>query len=142
MIQRIQSAWLLAAGLLSLATFRMTFWASTLKDGSVQKICAQNSNLLIYVAAAVLVVVAIATIFLFRNRPLQTRLCLLGMVLSLALLVLEVQEKSSATDNANFSDGGWRPGIILPILVMVAFFLARRGVRKDEKLVKSLDRLR
>ena len=143
MIQRIQSVWLLVAGLLSLATFRLHFFFGNFKDGSVHKLGAQNSNLLIYVAVILLVVVALGAIFLFKQRPLQTRLCWLGIVLSIALLVLEIEEVAGMKSDVQYAGTGtWRPGIILPILIMVAFFLAWRGIRKDHKLVKSLDRLR
>jgi Domain of unknown function (DUF4293) len=31
---------------------------------------------------------------------------------------------------------------VLPFIVLISYFMAFRGVRKDEKLVKSLDKLR
>ena len=34
------------------------------------------------------------------------------------------------------------PGALLPVLAIVFLILALRGITKDEKLVKSMDRLR
>ena len=142
MIQRIQSVWLLVAGLLTLATFRLAYWTSTMKDGSIQRLLGDNSGFLVYIAVALLLVLSIGTIFLFKQRPVQSRLCLLGIVLCIGLLILENHEVDAIQDSANYSSGSWRPGIALPILVIIALILAMRGIRKDRKLVKSLERLR
>lgn len=143
MIQRIQSVWFLVAGLLSLATFKLAFWTSTYKDGVARPLYAHNADsLLIYIAVILLILISFGTIFLFKQRPLQSRLCLLGIIVSIGLLVLEVREVGDIKDDANFSTGNWLPGIVLPLLIPVALILAMRGIRKDQKLVKSLERLR
>jgi hypothetical protein len=143
MIQRIQTLWLLAAGLLTLATFELGFYTSYLKDGGSATLTASSTpNILVYMAVILLAVICFGTIALFKNRPLQSRLCLLGIVLSIALLVLEDHQTDVARAMPNFSKGNWSLGIALPILIIVALILAMRGIRKDQKLVKSLERLR
>jgi hypothetical protein len=143
MIQRIQSVWLLLAGLLALATFKLSFWSSTYKDGSSHPLYTDNSDsLLIYIVIILLIILSLGTIFLFKQRPMQSRLCLLGIALSIGLLVLEDLQVDTAKAGANYSGGSWMPGIALPLLIIIALILAMRGIRKDRKLVKSLDRLR
>lgn len=143
MIQRIQSVWLLVAGLFAFLTYELPFWTSTHKDASVHSFTADKSDsLLIYIAVILLMVLSVGTIFLFKNRSLQLRLCLLGIVASVGLMILEYMDAASDKISAVYSDGSWKPGIVLPILIVIAFFLAIRGIRKDQKLVKSLDRLR
>jgi hypothetical protein len=143
MIQRIQSVWLLVAGLLALATYKLAYWSSTLKDSSVKKLYAHTSDsLMIYLAVILLVIVSFATIALFKNRPLQSRLCLLGIVVSIGLLIMEVRETADEKVSPLYTEGSWQIGIILPLLIIVALILAMRGIRRDQKLVKSLDRLR
>ena len=143
MIQRIQSVWLLVSGLLALATFKLSFWSSTFRDGSVHPLYTHNStSLLVYIAVILLIILSFGTIFLFKQRPLQTRLCLLGIVLSIGLLVLEDHLADTVKSDANYSTGTWMPGIALPLLIIITLILAMRGIRKDNKLVKSLDRLR
>jgi uncharacterized membrane protein YwzB len=142
MIQRIQSVWLLASGLLGTLTFKFPFWQSDLKTGGVRSFITQKSPILICLAFPVLIALSIGTIFLFKNRSLQIRLCLLGMVMAIGILVLEAFIASNEKTLADYSDGSWGPGIVIPLLIVVALFLAIRGIRKDQKLVKSLDRLR
>lgn len=113
-----------------------------MKDSTTVLLYAHTSTILVYMAAAVLALICFGTIFLFKNRPLQSRLCLLGIVLSIGLLILEDHQVDVTEALSNYSTGAWRPGIALPILVIVALILAMRGIRKDRKLVKSLERLR
>ncbi|TDX00278.1 DUF4293 domain-containing protein [Dinghuibacter silviterrae] len=142
MIQRIQTVWLLLSGLLTLAAFELAFFKVTLKDSTNQLYYANNSSFLVYLAVVLLAVVCFGTIFLFKQRPLQLRLCVLGIVLAIALLVLENHQIDVVKAAATYSDGSFRAGIALPILVIIGLILAMRGIRKDQKLVKSLDRLR
>ncbi|HTJ13159.1 MAG TPA: DUF4293 domain-containing protein [Dinghuibacter sp.] len=142
MIQRIQTVWLLVAGLLAVGTFELSFYKADMKDSTTVLLYAHTSTILVYMAAAVLALICFGTIFLFKNRPLQSRLCLLGIVLSIGLLILEDHQVDVTEALSNYSTGAWRPGIALPILVIVALILAMRGIRKDRKLVKSLERLR
>jgi hypothetical protein len=39
-------------------------------------------------------------------------------------------------------ESSWKIGAIMPILMVILFFLAYQGIRNDEKLIKSVDRLR
>lgn len=144
MIQRIQTVWLLVAGLLTLATFELAFYKADLKDGVTSKMLTtvNTPNILVYMAVIVLAAICFGAIALFKKRPLQSRLCLLGIVVSIGLLILEDHQVDVAEAMATFSSGSWRPGIALPILIIVALILAMRGIRKDQKLVKSLERLR
>jgi len=143
MIQRIQSVWLLVAGLFAFLTYELPFWLTHQKDGSIHKFLTNTSDsLLIYITVILLMILSVGTIFLFKNRPLQLRLCLLGIVVSVGLLILEYKDAVDDKNSPNFTQGSWQPGIILPILIIIALFLAIRGIRKDQKLVKSLDRLR
>lgn len=145
MIQRIQSVWLLVAGLLALATFKISYFTATYKDASVHPFYTHNSDsLLIYIVIILLILISFGGIFLFKQRPLQSRLCLLGIVLCIALVVLEDHQVDVIKDLPVYSpgSGSWMPGIALPILIIVPLILAMRGIRKDQKLVRSLDRLR
>lgn len=143
MIQRIQSVWLLVAGLLTLLTFKLAFWTTTWKDASTTKMYANSSgSLLMYIAVIVLIILSFGTIFLFKKRPLQMQLAWLGIVVSIGLFILEFKATEDIQDNPNFQFGKWNLGIILPLLAVVFFFAAWKAMRKDHKLVKSLNRLR
>lgn len=84
-------------------------------------------------------VLLLITIFLFNNRKLQ-------MKLSLASVVLVVVGAAYGAFRF-FSDvaaGSATPdiGLILPLLAIIFGWLARNYIQKDEKLVRSADRLR
>jgi len=96
---------------------------------------ASNNFLILLITGAILIL-AIAAIFLYKNRKLQSTICIPGILLSLAVIVLYVMQmnKMTKTTLALFC--------ILPVFMLIGFILAYRNIRKDEKLVKSLDKLR
>jgi peptidoglycan/LPS O-acetylase OafA/YrhL len=136
MIQRIQSVWLLLAGICGLLTYFMPFYSGTkLADNSYVKLFVKSSYLLLPIVfgAAIL---AIVIIFLYKNRPLQLKLTIVGILASLiAVVVLYLQTR-------NFKDGTYALGAVMPFAMLLFYALASRAIRKDEKLIKSLDRLR
>jgi hypothetical protein len=72
---------------------------------------------------------------------------LLAFLLAIIIVPLEyfmVESFKSAQQEkgVSFTQNYWMIGAILPILMVILLFLAYRGIRKDEKLIKSLDRLR
>ena len=81
-------------------------------------------------------------IFLYKNRKLQFRLSVLGAVFSFAFLFLEYLKVEEFKQENSVVSGSYQLGALLPILMVVFFVLAARGIYKDEKLVRSLDRLR
>lgn len=138
MIQRIQSVWLLLAAVFDAMTFRFPFYVGDWKKDAVPAVVdldAQSTpwfTILSIMAGAL----ALATIFLFGNRKLQLRLCFLGIFLSVVLLTMYFLEIG------NFYSGNLALWAIFYFAILLGFILAARGVRKDQKLIKSLDRLR
>lgn len=149
MIQRIQTLWLLAAVAAVAASFALPFMqapdgdpartVSALADGTLTP--TDNPGLLgLSVLGAI---TALAAIFLFKNRPLQGRLAMAGagigvLLLGLAILAINMA-RAEMPQQANASIGG---GIALPALYGLFCWLAARAIRRDEALVRSMDRLR
>ncbi len=78
-------------------------------------------------------VVAVADIFLYKNRNLQANVCLLSMALLLAWLVmLPVYYDVVAMK--------WQ--YVLPLLALLLVFYARKNIVHDEKVVRAYDRIR
>jgi hypothetical protein len=75
------------------------------------------------------------SILLYKNRNLQLLIVRLGMLVSLlvlgALIWIIQGEGASAS---------W--GVVVPFINIVLAFMASKGIQKDEKKVRSLDRLR
>ncbi|MEM9527068.1 MAG: DUF4293 domain-containing protein, partial [Bacteroidota bacterium] len=84
-------------------------------------------------------VVLLATIFLFKNRPLQMKLTLAGIVL--VAFAIGYGAYQLFTDSAA-ALATPDIGVALPVLAIIFSFLAQRYIKKDEKLVRSADRLR
>ena len=138
MLQRIQSIWLLLAAAFDAITFRFPFAnGDWIKDG-LGRIAELNANTTIWftILTVINAVLAFITIFLFSNRRLQLRLTYLGVFLTALLLTLYFMElKDFVNDNISI----W---VIFYFAILACYIFAARGILKDQKLIKSLDRLR
>lgn len=135
MIQRIQSIWLLLAGAGSLATLKLSFYSGN-KDNSLFEELNGTSHFLLLILAVAVALTAFAALFLFKNRKLQTQLSLLGLLLQIGALVLYFLQTQK------FVTGNFTLVSAVSFAIPVFFILAIVGIRKDEKLIKSMDRLR
>ena len=143
MIQRIQSIYLLLAGVISGGLiFFVNLW-STLK-GNVSGIDLLFSNSFIEKAVSVnfflSALLSIVAIFLFKNRKLQFVLGRLNILINLILLGLLIYLMLTLSGEAMVSEKGI--GMFLPIVVVLLLVIANKAIKKDEDLVKSVDRLR
>jgi hypothetical protein len=137
MIQRIQSAWLLLASACAFASFKFPYYSGTNAKGLSPYELNATENILLMLTTVLVGGLALFTIFLFKNRTLQLRLCVLGILLEALLIFLYFREVQT------FAKGGtYALTAILQGIVVFAFFLAARGINKDEKLIKDSDRLR
>jgi drug/metabolite transporter (DMT)-like permease len=136
MIQRIQTLWLLLASICAFASVKLPFYFGSLEvPGPTVTITPYDHfMLLVFVIATALM--GLVSIFLFSNRSLQIKMCIVGLVLSLANLMHYFLFMK------NFKTGGLSLYSILSFLVPVFFILAIRSIYKDQKLLKSLDPLR
>lgn len=138
MIQRIQSVWLLLASIFDAITFRFPFYVGDWKKDTIPNTVDLNaqSTTTFTVLTVITGVLAFVSIFLFSNRKLQLRLTYLGILLSAVLLVLYFLEIG------NFNGGDIALWCLFYFAVLLFYLLAARGIRSDQKLIKSLDRLR
>jgi len=142
MIQRIQTLWLIIVTITAFATSRLILYVGTLPNGTLLPF-PLASNLLLAIVIIALGILALICLFLYKNRKLQFKLSVVGVILSIGFLFLEyyIIENYFKPDHSILT-GSYQLGALLPVLMIVFFFLAARGIYKDEKLVKSMDRLR
>lgn len=136
MIQRIQTIYLfLAAVITGGLPFVFYLWKNT----SNSIIYAVNKPIVlgIFIGAALM---SIAAIFMFKNRKSQFILNRLNIILNFILLIVLVYQSLSLSGETEVSEKGI--GMLLPILSIVLLVLANKAIKKDEDLVKSVDRLR
>ncbi len=154
MIQRIQSMWLL----LSAAFSGLLIKGSIINfaDKSGQKFFVGFSGIYKHVdsgneiirnsipLAAIIVIImllSLITIFLYKSRRTQRVLSLILTSLSLCLVILVIFYSYILVKNY---DAALIPGVkmVFPVLILVAVILAYIGINRDDRLVKSYDRLR
>lgn len=142
MIQRVQSLWLIIVALTAFATSRLSIYEGQLpNDGQLPFLL--SSNLPLAIAIISIGALALICLFLFKNRKLQFRLSILGMILSIGFLFLEYYiVENFFRPNNNIQVGTYQLGALLPVVMVIFFFLAARGIYRDQKLIKSMDRLR
>lgn len=135
MIQRIQTFWLLLAAACAFTTFKFPYYTGPHPKGNPYALTG-TENFPILLLTAAIGSLALIIIFLFRNRKLQLRLCVLGIVLEGLLIYLYFRETK------NFTGGTYALTAMLHSLIVLFYILAGRGINKDEKLIKESDRLR
>ncbi len=136
MIQRIQTLYLiLVAGISSGLIFVFNLWKT--KDGLVVFAMDNSISLGLFLGSAIL---AIISIFMFKNRKLQFVLGRLNIILNFFLLGFFVYLSLNLSGETIVSEKGI--GMFLPIISIVLLVLANKAIKKDEDLVKSVDRLR
>lgn len=136
MLQRIQTLYMLVVVLLSAVSVQLlSLWTTV--DGT--QIYFDN---IIWVAVAFYASAALAliSIFLFKNRQNQFVANRLNIILNLFLLGFFVYRSLNLSGETEVSEKGI--GMLIPIFSIVFLVLANRAIKKDEDLVKSVDRLR
>ena len=146
MIQRIQTVFLFIAALAFAALFKFPFATSDISAAGF----LSDRDYDIYDSPVLLgmtvlgMVIALSAIFLYKNRSLQIRLSYLVIVVGILLIVVAAilffNQGAAIEDTVkNINDA---VGLYMPVLAFIAGFLAARYINKDEKLIKSMDRLR
>lgn len=141
MIQRLQSIWLLLAAAAAFCSLQFPFYSGNMIGANQSKsfvsLTAQ-SNMLLMILTAGVGIAALVAIFLFRNRKTQLRIVLLTLLVSVINLVLYFTQAQKFVPG----EGQYTISAVFAIAIPILLLLAIRGIRRDEKLVKSLDRLR
>ena len=143
MIQRIQSIFLFLAGTASFGQFGLPYGngqsetVAALADGRFNVF--DNIGLISLVVGGGLI--SLIAIFLYKNRAVQTKVTNAGILVSVGLLGFAAfLFKQHYDASAGVLQAGL--GLGLPLVSVIFQWLAARNIKKDEKLVRSMDRLR
>lgn len=148
MIQRIQSVWLLLAAVTGALIFFFPIAEITKNDAiyifDFNDIATRAGK--VYTTAytyagvlAVSILVSIVTIFLYKRRVLQMRLCVYNSLLVIALVALSAYFAYNTVPDSNVILG---ISAFIPFIMFILLMMARNGIKKDENLIKSVDRIR
>jgi len=138
MLQRIQSIWLLLATMFDAVTFRFPFFSGDWSKDTVPIVIDLNALTTAWLTILTVLdgILAFITIFLYHNRKLQLKLCYLGVFLTMVLLTMYF------INMGDFYSGNVAIWAVFYFAILGCYILAARGIWKDEKLIKSMDRLR
>lgn len=142
MIQRIQSVYLLLGAVALGALFFF--------DSIWQSRAAEMHSWFVPVLMGLILaagVVGFVSIFLYKDRPRQRRVVLGAQMLTVLLVAaLYVGFYLAGELSVGTAGGGVDIGklfaLFLPVVAYVLYYLARRAIKSDIELVRSMDRLR
>ena len=129
MLQRIQTVWIF------LAILGAVFLFVTGQDISLF-----GSTPFITIICAVMILVEFFSILSYKNRKRQILLNTISIFINALLLGLLAYWLLSLSGGINFPEKGIEP--LFPLISMVSLFIANIYIKKDDRLVKSVDRLR
>jgi len=151
MIQRIQTLYLIAAAVLSGLLMTGDLMLLTNNTGTLFSMGFRGLGEAdgdpfqplwpLTVIIAVVPLLALTAIFLYRKRSLQMRLTMMILLLSIGTLILGAYYVYMFDRKLDVTMV-WKIKSIFPLVTAILAWLAYRGILKDELLVKSYDRLR
>lgn len=154
MIQRIQSLFLLAATTLQIVFLFSPLSTFLLKDNETIMLYCNGfrdnvtnagtilSNIPLLILGISILALTFFDIFLYKKRTLQIRICIYTILLNVGLIAFIVLVISGFLKNNPISAHSYSIAIAIPLVNIILLFLAFRGIRKDELLVKAYERLR
>lgn len=156
MIQRIQSLYLFLAFVavmimffFPVASFYSDFYTLRLYIYEIQDLTPDNEPLFsqfFILPLSILVILigllAVYTVMLFKNRLKQIRITKINIFLNALLIVGIFVIYPELINRQINADPEYKTGAYFPLVSMIFLILALRGIIKDERLVRSADRLR
>ncbi|MDC3399710.1 DUF4293 domain-containing protein [Schleiferiaceae bacterium] len=131
MIQRIQTLYLFGAAIIStLGAFILPLYATE------SEVFRATAGMYTFLTFGISMSLFSGAVLLYRNRKMQLVVVRLGMLSALAAMGFIIQAILTNTG----AQASW--GAAAPFVCILFAFLASKGIRNDEKKIRSLDRLR
>ncbi len=89
-----------------------------------------------------ILLIGLSTIFLYQFRILQMRLCIFNILLMCGLVGMIYFFTKFTLNYLNGQESLFLWPIVIPFISIILTFLAFKGVQRDEKMVRSYDRIR
>jgi uncharacterized membrane protein len=155
MLQRIQSIYLFFAGLVIAALFLFPLIHNVYVNGKpvtimvtgiYQDVNGQSAHtesfMALAIATAFVALLPIIVIFLYKNRKQQIAFSYSALLVIIGYSFWMSQTVKKVMGSVEIDTHNWGIGLLLSSISMIFILLAVRGIKNDEKLVKSADRLR
>lgn len=131
MIQRIQSIYLLVAAIsMSLISFKVPVYNLN------ETLFMAKDDTKMFVLTIVGAIFSLLGLFMFKNRKFQMKLIRLTVLIQMiiGIRIFMLFNKFEVVLNNSF--------LFLMAFTLIALIMAYRGVKKDDDLVRSVDRIR
>lgn len=147
MIQRIQTLYILLAGVLAAILFQlkladltvnselMEFYAKGILKG--EELVFSGLPLLLFIG--IISLLHLVVIFLYKKRILQIRLLVFTIILLLGLFGMFFYFTYAGLEGAKVA---FKIPVAFPLVAIILDWLAIRAIGKDEALIRSLNRIR
>ncbi len=155
MLQRIQSIYLLLAGLAIFALFLFPLAHNVYIDskpititvtGVFEDVNGQQAHTQFFTALAVVTgivgLLPLVLIFLYKNRKQQIALCYSAILVIFGFSFWMAQTVKQIMGSVMLDTHNWGIGLFLSSISILMIIFAIKAIQRDEKLVKSADRLR
>lgn len=129
MLQRIQTIWTFLAVLAAVFLFI-----------TAQDVIVSDSMPVINIGCVILVLVGLLSVFSFKNRKRQILLNTISMIINALLIGVLLYWLLNLSGGIQFPEKGIEP--FFPLMAIICLLIANRYIKRDERLVKSVDRLR
>jgi hypothetical protein len=132
MLQRIQTVWLLLAAAFAFISLQTNFYVATVPP----VFFTGHTEMFILILTVISGTLSLVNIFLYKNRPLQLKLTLANLGVSIVEIVFYFLALE------NYTSGAFALTSVVVFACPLLLLLAARGIYADQKLIKSVDRLR
>lgn len=142
MIQRIQTIWLLLCASCAGLTFLLPFGTNNnVSEVGTESVMGEpmtaKTHTIVAIFAICIIACSFIAIFSYKNRAVQKLFGLITILQTLVGLAFMIYVAGFQTEHTSI-----QYGIIIPFFAFIFSILALKAIRKDEKLIKNLDRLR
>lgn len=141
MIQRIQTIWLLLCAACAGLAFKIPFGTSFVSEVGTDNVggleMTAANTMLVLPIVSLIIINALVAIILYKKRNIQILITSIVLISTLACLGIMIYMAGFQVEYRSIAYG-----IVAPFLAFIFSLLALKGIRKDNKLVKNLDRLR
>lgn len=129
MIQRIQTIWTFLAVLAAVFLFI-----------TGQDVIISEGLPVLNAGCIILVLTGLLSVFSYKNRKRQILLNNISIIINALLVGILIYWLLNLSGGIQFPEKGIEP--MFPLIAIVCLFIANIYIKKDERLVKSVDRLR
>lgn len=129
MLQRIQTIWTFLAVLAAVSLFL------TGQDAAVF-----GSIPVVNIGCITLVLVGLLSVFSYKNRKRQILLNTISIIINVLLIGVLTYWLLNLSGGIQIPEKGIEP--VFPLIAVICLLIANIYIRRDERLVKSVDRLR